>query len=147
MAEYGAKSSLFEQPLHRLHSRSNQLYSLLRIQYHEGPVDVNFFAQNSLSYLFQKTLGLQYDEALIFLAALTGVYLVMGGYFAVAVSDFIRGIVEFFGVLTMLLLLLELLVQLIRGWRDGEWLLLLVSSIGADLSYILLRRSNFAEST
>jgi SSS family transporter len=58
-----------------------------------------------LSYLFQKTLGLQYNEALIFLAALTGVYLIMGGYFAVAVSDFIRGIVEFFGVVTMVLLL------------------------------------------
>src|SRR5208282_5591866 len=61
-----------------------------------------------LSYLFQKTLGLQYNEALIFLAALTGVYLVMGGYFAVAVSDFIRGIVEFFGVLTMVLLLVSM---------------------------------------
>ncbi|HUJ72050.1 MAG TPA: sodium:solute symporter family protein [Verrucomicrobiae bacterium] len=58
-----------------------------------------------LSYLFQKTLGLQYNQALIFLAVLTGVYLVMGGYFAVAVSDFIRGIVEFLGVVTMLILL------------------------------------------
>jgi SSS family transporter len=58
-----------------------------------------------LSYLFQKTLGLQYDQALVFLAVLTGVYLIMGGYFAVAVSDFIRGIVEFAGVVTMVLLL------------------------------------------
>jgi Na+/proline symporter len=32
----------------------------------------------------------------------------MGGYFAVAVSDFIRGIVEFFGVLTMVLLLVSM---------------------------------------
>ena len=61
-----------------------------------------------LSYLFQRTLGLQYNEALILLAALTGVYLVMGGYFAVAVSDFIRGIVEFFGVLIMVLLLVSM---------------------------------------
>jgi len=36
---------------------------------------------------------------------ITGLYLVMGGYFAVAVSDFIRGIVEFLGVVTMVLLL------------------------------------------
>jgi Na+/proline symporter len=50
-------------------------------------------------------MGLEYNEALFFLAALTGVYLVMGGYFAVAVSDFIRGFIEFFGVLTMVLLL------------------------------------------
>ncbi|HOF89899.1 MAG TPA: sodium:solute symporter, partial [Armatimonadota bacterium] len=54
-----------------------------------------------LSYLFQVTVGLQYNEALIFLAVLTGVYLVMGGYFAVAISDFIRGIVEFVGVLIL----------------------------------------------
>ena len=58
-----------------------------------------------LSYLFQKALGLEYNTALIFLALLTGVYLVMGGYFAVAVSDFIRGIVEFAGVLLMMILL------------------------------------------
>lgn len=58
-----------------------------------------------LSYLFEKTLGLQYNQALIFLAALTGVYLMIGGYFAVAVSDFIRGIVEFAGVLVMVILL------------------------------------------
>lgn len=58
-----------------------------------------------LSYLFQKTMGIEYNEALFCLAALTGVYLVMGGYFAVAVSDFIRGFIEFFGVLTMLVLL------------------------------------------
>jgi solute:Na+ symporter, SSS family len=58
-----------------------------------------------LSYLFQKALGLEYLTALIFLAVLTGVYLIMGGYFAVAVSDFIRGILEFAGVLLMVFLL------------------------------------------
>lgn len=58
-----------------------------------------------LSYLFQKALGLEYNTALIFLAVLTGVYLVMGGYFAVAISDFIRGIVEFVGVFVMVCLL------------------------------------------
>ena len=58
-----------------------------------------------LGYLFQKALGLEYNQALIFLAALTGVYLVMGGYLAVAISDFIRGIVEFLGVALMVILL------------------------------------------
>jgi SSS family transporter len=58
-----------------------------------------------LSYLFQKALGLQYNQALFFLAALTAVYLVMGGYLAVAISDFIRGIVEFLGVALMVFLL------------------------------------------
>jgi len=64
-----------------------------------------------LSYLFEKALGLQYNEALIFLAVLTGVYLVMGGYLAVAVSDFIRGLVEFVGVMAM--------VYLLAQWKGG----------------------------
>ena len=58
-----------------------------------------------LSYLFEKALGLQYNQALVFLAVLTGVYLMMGGYFAVALSDFFRGIIEFIGVIVMVSLL------------------------------------------
>ena len=58
-----------------------------------------------LSYLFEMTLHISYEQALYFLTALTAVYLVMGGYFAVAVSDFIRGIIEFAGVLLMVYLL------------------------------------------
>jgi len=58
-----------------------------------------------LSYLFENTLHIGYNTALIFLAVLTGVYLIIGGYFAVALSDFLRGIVEFVGVLLMMVLL------------------------------------------
>ena len=58
-----------------------------------------------LSYLFEMTLKIDYYTALYFLTALTAVYLVMGGYFAVAISDFIRGIVEFGGVMLMVYLL------------------------------------------
>lgn len=58
-----------------------------------------------LSYLFEMTLHISYESALYFLTALTAVYLVMGGYFAVAVSDFIRGIIEFAGVMIMVYLL------------------------------------------
>jgi SSS family transporter len=58
-----------------------------------------------LSYLFEMTLRIRYETALLLLAGITGVYLVMGGYLAVAVSDFIRGIVEFAGVMTMVWLL------------------------------------------
>ncbi len=64
-----------------------------------------------LSYLFQMALGLQYNEALFLLAAITGVYLVMGGYLAVAISDFIRGIVEFAAVMVM--------VYILASWKGG----------------------------
>ncbi len=58
-----------------------------------------------LSYLFEMTLHIRYDVALYLLAAVTAVYLTMGGYLAVAVSDFLRGIVEFAGVMLMVYLL------------------------------------------
>jgi len=58
-----------------------------------------------LSYLFEMTLHISYESALYFLTGLTAIYLVMGGYFAVAVSDFIRGIIEFAGVMIMVYLL------------------------------------------
>lgn len=58
-----------------------------------------------LSYLFEMTLHISYEHALYFLTALTAIYLVMGGYFAVAFSDFIRGIIEFGGVMLMVYLL------------------------------------------
>jgi Na+/proline symporter len=58
-----------------------------------------------LSYLFEMTLHIRYEYALYFLTGLTAVYLVMGGYFAVAISDFIRGVVEFAGVMLMVWLL------------------------------------------
>jgi SSS family transporter len=71
-----------------------------------------------LSYLFQLTIGLKYDQALIFLAVLTGVYLIMGGYFAVAISDFLRGIVEFVGVLLMVALLIHMKGGLFSTWTQ-----------------------------
>ncbi|MCE5324138.1 sodium/solute symporter [bacterium] len=54
-----------------------------------------------LSYLFEKVLNIPYEYALGFLAALTGIYLIMGGYFALTITDLIRGIVELFGVVIM----------------------------------------------
>ena len=60
-----------------------------------------------LSYLFEMTLHIPYNDALYFLTGLTAVYIVMGGYFAVAISDFIRGIVEFGGVMLMVYLLAQ----------------------------------------
>jgi len=87
----------------RYDSRPLQVISALIVFVFLVPYSASVYM--GLSYLFQRALGLQYNQALIFLAVLTGVYLVMGGYFAVAISDFIRGLVEFAGVLVMVLLL------------------------------------------
>lgn len=61
-----------------------------------------------LSYLFEKNMGIRYEYALVFLALLTGVYIIMGGYLALAITDLIRGIIELVGVVVMVVYLAHL---------------------------------------
>lgn len=58
-----------------------------------------------LSYLFQLNMNIKYEYALGFMAALTGIYLIMGGYLALAITDFIRGILELGGVIILVVFL------------------------------------------
>jgi len=55
-----------------------------------------------LSYLFEVVFDIPFVTALVFMAALTAVYLVMGGYFAVALTDFVQGFIMIAGVIVML---------------------------------------------
>lgn len=50
-----------------------------------------------LSYLFEQVFHLDYVYSLGLMAGLTAIYLVMGGYFAVALTDLIQGIIMVFG--------------------------------------------------
>lgn len=52
-----------------------------------------------LSYLFDAVLGIPYRYALAFMALLTGVYLLMGGYLAVNLTDAVQGMIMLFGSL------------------------------------------------
>jgi SSS family solute:Na+ symporter len=54
-----------------------------------------------LSFLFQEALVLTETQALWLMAVLTGVYLVLGGYFAIALTDFLMGLMMLFGVVVM----------------------------------------------
>ena len=60
-----------------------------------------------LSYLIGVNFNVSYEFALAFLAVLTGVYIMMGGYLALTITDFIRGIIELFGVLVMVIFLAD----------------------------------------
>jgi SSS family solute:Na+ symporter len=55
-----------------------------------------------LSYFFESIFGIPYVYALFFMAVITAVYLTMGGYFAVTLTDFIQGLVMIVGVIVML---------------------------------------------
>ncbi|MBO8138346.1 MAG: sodium/solute symporter [Desulfotomaculum sp.] len=54
-----------------------------------------------LSYLFEQIFGIPYIFAVAAMAALTGMYLVMGGYRALALTDFIQGLVMLFGIVML----------------------------------------------
>jgi SSS family solute:Na+ symporter len=58
-----------------------------------------------LGHLFEKVFGIPYDIALLVMIAFTGIYLVLGGYFAIAITDFIQGIIMFSGAAVMVLVL------------------------------------------
>ena len=73
-----------------------------------------------LSYLFEVNLGISYVYALTLMAVLTGVYLMMGGYFALTLTDFLRGIVEIFGCHLMVVFLIDLAGGFGPAW-DQAW--------------------------
>lgn len=58
---------------------------------------------NGLSSLFEIVFGIEGWIIMIALAALTALYLFLGGYFATALSDFIQGIIMLFGVVVMVI--------------------------------------------
>ena len=55
-----------------------------------------------LAYLFEKVFNINFTTALWSMAILTAVYLVIGGYLAVARNDAIQGVVMIVGVLVMI---------------------------------------------
>lgn len=54
-----------------------------------------------LGHLFESTFGISYDFALIVLVGITGLYLILGGYFAVTMTDFIQGFIMIAGAVLM----------------------------------------------
>ena len=60
-----------------------------------------------LGYLFEVNLHVSYDMALILMIGITGIYLVLGGYFAVILTDFFQGIIKIFGASLMVWVIIQ----------------------------------------
>ena len=58
-----------------------------------------------LAYLFEQNLGVNYLTAVGMMALITGIYLLMGGYLAVTLTDFFQGLVQIVGVIIMIVLI------------------------------------------
>ncbi len=57
---------------------------------------------NGLSRLFSMAFPIDYSVCVIVMAVLTGIYVIVGGYMATAINDFIQGIVMLFGIIAVI---------------------------------------------
>ncbi len=62
---------------------------------------------NGLSRLFKMAFGIDYVWCVLMMAVLTGLYVVLGGYMATAINDFIQGIIMLFGIVIVILAVLR----------------------------------------
>ncbi len=60
-----------------------------------------------LGHLFEANFHISFDLALLIMIGITGIYLVLGGYFAITLTDFIQGLVMVVGSIAMLSILVS----------------------------------------
>lgn len=63
---------------------------------------------NGLSRLFGMAFNIDYTVCIIVMAVLTGVYVIVGGYLATAINDFIQGIIMLFGIVAIIFSVLKI---------------------------------------
>ena len=57
---------------------------------------------NGLSRLFGMAFDIDYSVCVIVMAILTGIYVIVGGYMATAINDFIQGVIMLFGIVAVI---------------------------------------------
>ena len=62
---------------------------------------------NGLSRLFAMAFDIPYAVCIITMAVLTGVYVILGGYMATAINDFIQGIIMLIGIVLVIVAVLN----------------------------------------
>ncbi len=63
---------------------------------------------NGLSRLFGMAFDIDYTVCIVVMAILTGVYVIVGGYMATAINDFIQGIIMLFGIVAVIAAVLNM---------------------------------------
>ena len=60
-----------------------------------------------LSGLFAQAFGIDYVYCILFMAVLTGLYVILGGYMATAINDLIQGVIMLIGIVAVIFAVLE----------------------------------------
>ncbi len=82
---------------------------------------------NGLSSLFNQVFAIPYWVVVLAMAALTGVYVIFGGYMATAVNDFIQGIIMLAGIVAVIAAVLmengglTAAVEALATGENGGW--------------------------
>ena len=70
-----------------------------------------------ISTLFEMSFHIRYEYCVVLMAALTAVYVILGGYKATAINDFIQGIIMLFGITAVIVAVLGLKGGLVEATR------------------------------
>ncbi len=92
---------------------------------------------NGLSRLFGMAFNIPYAVCVIAMAALTGVYVVLGGYMATAINDFIQGIIMLFGIVAVI-------VAVLNGQGGFYEAVMKLSEIESDVPLTMGQKGVFA---
>ncbi|NLM96413.1 MAG: sodium/solute symporter, partial [Halanaerobiaceae bacterium] len=87
-----------------------------------------------MGYLFANTFGIPieyYSYCILAIAVLTGLYLLMGGYIATAINDFIQGIIMIIGIIFMVYFVV--IHPAVGGIANGLSKLSQIPEVGPDL--------------
>lgn len=99
---------------------------------------------NGLSRLFGMAFDIDYSICVIAMAVLTGVYVIIGGYMATAINDFIQGIIMIIGIIAVIVAVLngqggftEAITKLANVQGDSNVPGVYASFFGPDLPNLL----------
>jgi len=92
---------------------------------------------NGLSRLFGMAFNIPYSVCVIVMAVLTGVYVVLGGYIATAINDFIQGIIMLFGIVAVI-------VAVLNGQGGFYEAVMKLSEIESDAALTMGQKGVFA---
>ncbi|MBO4883068.1 MAG: sodium:solute symporter, partial [Lachnospiraceae bacterium] len=89
----------------RFNSKGLKLFASLIVFIFMIPYTASLY--NGLSRLFGMAFNIDYTVCIIVMAILTGVYVIAGGYMATAINDFIQGIIMLFGIVAVIVAVLN----------------------------------------
>lgn len=92
---------------------------------------------NGLSRLFEMAFDVPYTACVIVMAALTCVYVILGGYMATAINDFIQGIIMLFGIVAVI-------VAVLNGQGGFMEAIFKLSELESDVAVTMGQKGAFA---